>query len=557
MPTNNPYNPQPHPETQPGAAQQQFPTQPTPPMPVMPPGVSQPQWQGMPMNRGGIHGRGKEVFPSWLMRNALVVYIFALAIVTIIYSSYSLPWYYMLSGLVSVSVFFGYGYKLANSTTITKLRSDKRFERRIFWVAFVPRVAFMLMMYTIFQRIYGDAFGFDNSDATYYDSLGQFVASLIGEGNFHFRSEITQWNGGHDDIADMGYGIYVGLIYWLTGSGDVLSNSSVFGAGAVTNPISILAVRLIKCVLSSLTVLLIYRLAKRNFDENTARVAAIFCALWPNFWYYCSAHLKETEMVFLAVLFVEQADQMFRSRQFTAWKVIPVLLIAAAIFTVRTPLGLVAILALVFSVVMSSSRVITWGKRIIVGILAVALIGVTAGNRLEEQARSLVQTVQSNQQQGNMEWRARREHGNAFAKYAGKTVFAPLIFTLPFPTMVRPWEGQEVQQLLHGGNIVKNIISFFTIFIMVTLLISGKWREHLLPLSFLLGYLVVLAMSSFAQSERFHQPVMPFEMMFAAYGLSMVASNKKYKRWFGYWCGVMFIAAIAWNWFKLAGRGLV
>lgn len=225
-------------------------------------------------------------------------------------------------------------------------------------------------------------------------------------------------------------------------------------------------------------------------------------------------------------------------------------------FTVRTPLGLVALLALIFSVVMSSSRVVTWGKRIIVGILAVALIGVTAGNQLEEQARGLFQTVQSNQQQGNMEWRARREHGNAFAKYAGKTVFAPLIFTIPFPSMVRPFEGQDVQQLLNGGNFVKNIISFYTILAMIMLLMSGKWREHLLPLSFMLGYLVVLTVSTFAQSERFHQPAMPFELMFAVYGLSIAVTKKKYKRWFTYWCILMFVACIAWNWFKMAGRGL-
>ena len=301
---------------------------------------------------------------------------------------------------------------------------------------------------------------------------------------------------------------------------------------------------------------MVYRLAKRNFGEQTGRVAAIFCALWPNFWYYCAVHLKETEMVFLAVLFVEQADQMLRSRQFTAWKVIPVLLIAAAMLTFRTPLGLVALLALVFSVVMSSSRVVNWGKRIIVGTLAVALIGVVAGNVIQEKARGLIDTAQSESQHKNMEWRAEREHGNSFAKYAGKSVFAPLIFTIPFPSMVRPYEGQEQQQLLNGGNFIKNIMSAFTILAMITLLISGKWRDHLLPLSFVLGYLVVLAFSTFAQSERFHQPAMPFEFMFAAYGLSIAVTKKKYKRWFIYWCGVMFVACIAWNWFKLAGRGL-
>ena len=285
-------------------------------------------------------------------------------------------------------------------------------------------------------------------------------------------------------------------------------------------------------------------------------MAAVFCDLWPNFWYYCGTHLKETEMVFLGVLFVEQADQMLLSRQFTAWKVIPVLLLGALIFTFRTPLALVAFLSLIFSVVMSSSKVVSWGKRIIVGLLSILLIGVVAGNRIEEESRSLFEQARGKQQQENMEWRAKRTHGNAFAKYAGKSVFAPLIFTIPFPSMVRPFDGQDVQQLLNGGNFVKNIISCFTIFALVMLLMSGRWREHLLPLSFMLGYLVVLTMSTFAQSERFHQPATPFEFMFAAYGLSIALTKPKYKRWFTYWCGLMFVACIAWNWFKMAGRGL-
>ena len=477
------------------------------------------------------------IFPKWLSTYPIVIYILALVVVSFMYSSYSIPWYYMLSGVVSMMVFFLYGAKAAKDTSIEKIRKEKNYEKKIFIIAFVPRLLWMLLIYTLFMQNYGDAFGFENADAVYYDDLGQFVASLIENGNFHFYDEISHY-GGNDDIADMGYGIYVGFVYWLTGN-------------------SIIAVRLLKCVWSSLTVVLIYRLAKRNFGEQTARIAAIFCALWPNFWYYCGTHLKETEMVFLGVLFVEQADQMLRSRQFTAWKIIPVMLIGAALFTLRTPLALVAFLSLIFSVVMSSSKVVNWGKRIIVGALAIALIGVTMGNRIQEQARMLTEQAQSGYQKGNMDWRAEREHGNAFAKYAGAAVFAPMIFTLPFPTMVRPFDGQNVQQLLNGGNFTKNIISGFTIFALITLLISGKWREHLLPLSFLLGYLVVLAVSAFAQSERFHQPAMPFEFMFAAYGLSIAVTKKKYKRWFTYWCALIFIAAIAWNWFKMAGRGLV
>ena len=475
--------------------------------------------------------------PKWLSQYSIAVYIMALMMVSFMYSAYSIPWYYMLSGVVAVTVFFLYSGTVVRETSIDMMQREKRFKRRLFLIAFLPRVLFMLLIYWIFQSNYGDAYGFENGDATFYNSLAEDFADDIKKGNF-----VQSWNESQKylDISDMGYGAYAGLIYFLTGN-------------------SIIVLRLIKCILSSLTVLLIYRLAKRNFDSQTARVAAIFCALWPNFWYYCGTHLKEVEMVFLCTLFVEQADQMLRSRQFTAWKVIPVLLIASALFTLRTPLAIVSLLSLIFSMVMSSAKVVSWGKRIIVGGLAVALIGVTMGNQIEEETRVLMDASRTNQDIAIDHYATRKDaSGNqqSYAKYAGAAVFAPMIFTLPFPTMVRPYDGQESQQLLNGGNFVKNIMSGFTILAMVILLMSGRWREHLLPLSFMLGYLVVLTVSAFAHSERFHEPVMPFELMFAAYGLSIAMTRPKYKRWFMYWCGVMFIAAIVWNWFKLAGRGL-
>ena len=505
-----------------------------PQMPIVPP----PMTHRTNCIRGKVYDvrSWKNVVPKWLTQYGAVVYLMALAIVSLMYSSYSLPWYYMLSGIVSIVIFFFYGSHFAERSSLIRMRKDRAFEQRIFWIALGLRVMWMFLIYSVFMHSYGEEFGFENGDAPYYNTLGEFVADMMENGNFHFYTEISNWSG-NSDISDMGYGIYMGFVYWLTGH-------------------SIIVIRLLKCLLSAFTVLLVYRIAKRNFGEQTGRIAAIFCALWPNFWYYCGTHLKETEMVFLGVLFVEQADQMLRSRQFTAWKVIPVLLIGAAIFGFRTPLALVAFMALLFSVIMSSSRVVSWGKRIIVGILAILLIGVTMGNRIQEEAQGLMNTVQSGEQQSNMEWRGNREQGNSLAKYAGKSVFAPLIFTIPFPSMVRPFEGQEVQQLLNGGNFIKNILSGFTIFAMVMLLISGKWREHLLPLSFMLGYLVVLTMSTFAQSERFHQPAMPFEFMFAAYGLSIAVTKPKYKRWFTYWCALMFVATLAWNWFKLKGRGL-
>ena len=146
-----------------------------------------------------------------------------------------------------------------------------------------------------------------------------------------------------------------------------------------------------------------------------------------------------------------------------------------------------------------------------------------------------------------------KKSGNTFAKYAGVAVFAPLIFTIPFPTMVNI-ETQEDMQLIHGGNWMRNVMSGFVILAMFMLLLNGDWRKYTLPLAMLLGYLLMLAFTQFAHSLRFHIPVMPFEMMFAAYAITNM--RKKHRNWYLIWCMFMVVACFAWNWFKLAGRGL-
>ena len=80
-------------------------------------------------------------------------------------------------------------------------------------------------------------------------------------------------------------------------------------------------------------------------------------------------------------------------------------------------------------------------------------------------------------------------------------------------------------------------------------------RNHILIISFLLSYLVVLASSGFALSGRFHLPVIPFLLVFAGYGITQM-NNKNIKYYVPYLI-VISLVIIGWNWFKLAGRGLI
>ena len=57
---------------------------------------------------------------------------------------------------------------------------------------------------------------------------------------------------------------------------------------------------------------------------------------------------------------------------------------------------------------------------------------------------------------------------------------------------------------------------------MFMLLLTGLWRRHVFLIAILVGYLIILVMSVYAQSGRFHVPALPLEIMFAAYCIQLI-----------------------------------
>lgn len=265
--------------------------------------------------------------------------------------------------------------------------------------------------------------------------------------------------------------------------------------------------------------------------------------------------MKETELIFLFVSFAENADKIFYKEKAGVWNWILTIVLGGALFAFRSALGMVAFLALFCQVVFASQKVTSIGKKIAVGVVFFAVVLIMFGDTLTTEIANTRQMSVGDYQQTNMEWRSQRAGGNAFAKYAGAAVFAPLIFTIPFPTVVYTMQDQEMLMMVAGGNYVKNVLSFFVIAVMFFMLFKGRWREHVFPIALLCGYLAALVLSVFAQSGRFHMPIIPLEMMFAAYGVSLM--QNKHKRWYIYALCFEFVVIVAWSWFKLKGRGMI
>lgn len=471
---------------------------------------------------------------SW----AMLTYVAAILCCNVLFASHMLNWQWWFFGAIEVLGFFFFANRLSKLWIYLK---PIHFTQKLFWTAFFLRSVWVVLSYYLYKKWTGTAFTIDAGDELFYNEVAQYAAGMMRNGNWNIYSNIQDYSG-DIQFSDMGYPIYLTIIYWIFGG-------------------SIVVARLIKAILGAWTVVLMYKLASRNFGEQIGRMTAVMCMLMPNLIYYCSFQLKEVEMVFLCILFAERADFLLRKGKLTFMPTAALMLIPAVMFSVRTALAAVMVMAFFCALLLSSERIVSWGRRALLLTLALVFAGVVlmTSTSIGRDIQQMWQTRGSGQRT-NMEWRAVRDVGQGmtqqFAKYAGAAVFAPMIFTIPFPTM-NEVPGQENQKMIHGGNFVKNIISFFTIASLFILLFSGDWRKYVLPLAILCGYLVVLVFSTFAQSERFHLPILPFSLMFAAYGISKMNEVWWIKKYYPYWCALMFVAAIAWNWFKLAGRGMI
>ncbi len=461
-------------------------------------------------------------FPKYFSSRAIICYIITMVLVSGIFMSHALPFVFMLFGITFVFLFFNYSTKL---TLQWRRFSPKVFKKKLFLWTLLIRVIYVIFIYYFYMNMTGIPFMFHSADEMGYHN----IASLLrDEGWDVYDMYVHTYS-----LSDRGYFYWLGMIYVAFGN-------------------SVLAGRFVKCILDAFACLLMYNLAKRSFGEFTGRMAAIFYLMMPSMWYYCGITLKEAEMAFLVLLFVERGDYVMHSKKITVVSLLLPGLIALVLFTFRTALAAVLVAALGGAIILSSGKQLElWKKVIYVSIFGGWMV-MTIGAEIIDETQQLWNGRTENQQAG-YEWRAERRNGNTFAQYASASLFAPVIFTIPFSTMVTIPE-QENQMMQHGAYFIKNVMSGFTIFALFLLLFSGDWRKHVLPIATMCGYLLVLVFSNFAHSERFHYPVLGLELMFAAYGISQVKS--KQKRWYTLWLVFVCLVNVGWSYIKLAGRGM-
>ncbi len=462
-------------------------------------------------------------FPKTIANKGLLIYVLSVVLVSFAFMNYFMGLEWVSLGVLEVALFF-----LASSVLTKRWKElpTKLFLKYLFWTALGLRIVWVFFSYYFYTYKTGVPFEFDAADAIAYHEEGQWLSQSSWKTvfNYLFLSRSS--------YSDSGYYLYLTLLYKIFGD-------------------SIIITRLLKAVYSSVTCVLIYRLTSRSMDEKVARMASVFTMLMPNLIIYCGLHLKETEMLFLIVLFLERADYVLRSKHFKLLDVLLPIFLALSLFLFRTPLGVVALFSFVTALIFSPDRVLKKGRKFVIGFWVVLTVAVLAGGTIMNEVEEMWRDRGSNQETKRLEQTSR---GNQWAKYATGTVMAPMVFVLPFSTMVNT--DQENQLVLHGGNYIRNLMGVFAIITLFTVFFVKKnWRDFALIGSFVIGYLGVISLSGFANSERFLLPGLPVLIIFWAYGIYNL--NAKNYRLVKYWYIIVPVMEIAWAFFKIGSRGLL
>ena len=455
----------------------------------------------------------------------VAIYMLALLIVSVCFRPYAMKPLWMAWGVGTILFFFLLTYYFHGHW---KSDEPKKFVKKVFWTALGIRTLHVVAMMFYYYYQTGMSMEYGAADSLNYHFTASYLSDLVREGRL--REMFWVLNGETMGFSDQGYVLYLTTLYTCFGK-------------------NILGPRLLKALMSAYLCVVVYRLASRSLGEKTGKLAAVMSVFMPQFIHYTGTYMKETEMVFLATLTLERMDFLIRSKRYTFWNIAFPILLTALTFGFRTVLSMVLIGSFVLFIILAEPLLITKkAKRIaliVIAVLVMFFLFTPIGWEM-----LIIVHLNFGESTGLVE--KYQAMGLGYAEYANYKYTAPGAFVLPLTNLVEV--ANENQKMMTGTYFVKNYLAFFAMWCIVSAIRENKWRNLSLIGSYTLLYVIMIAFSFAFNSERYHLPALPGIIMMAAFAMTHFR-----KRDFAFYYSydvVLLIAIVAWNYLKLAARGL-
>lgn len=447
----------------------------------------------------------------------------------VLYPQYLMPLGILLFGIVVILLFYvGLNYYSKRWINI----NAKSFKKSLFITSFFIRAIFLictlLLIYFVDTKSYPYEIG-GGEDSKYYHAAASDVADNIFPGDL--SKTLQKW---YEQKGDFGYPTYLGFLYHFLGKDSIL-------------------IRFISLLFSSLTVVLIYLLARNIYNEKVARFAGILTMLMPALLWYDTVLLKESVMIFLVFLCLYSISEIVLSGRFKINYIIMASISMFLLFFFRAVMAWLIIFTAIFYFLLNfSNRKISRSTVFVAFLILIMIISflVLQSGSLDE-LKTLVK--QSETQLENELVYSALSRGVSY----NMVLVIPFLFVgaivTPFPSIMYFDSGQLPMVSHFFNELVRNSLYFFA-FIGILFSYKKRFKESSLLLFYTLGYIAILAYSGKSFQDRFQLPSLPGMLILISAGLAH--GQVYFKRWKLYLIG-MAVAIVLWQLFKLKIRGLL
>ena len=454
------------------------------------------------------------------------LYLLALIVISMAFREHALQLKWILWGIGEVLFFF-----VLTTVFYPRWKNDdpKKFWRKLFFTALAIRAVYAFVMCYYYYWETGIAFEFNAGDSLYYHQTASFLSKCVRHGHVSFVFKyLHAYTMG---FSDQGYMLWLTLLY------------SIFGRSWIVP-------RLFKAAMGAYLCIAVWKLGSRTFGERTGRLAAVMCVFTPILVQICGLHTKEMEMIFLSILALERMDYLIRSKKYTFWNILFPILLTGLTFGFRTIIGMCLIFAFLVFVVLSSKELVGKRGKIITVAAVLVVFFVFLFSPVGREMKIIYRLKFT-----DLNYRTEKyaTEGLKHSELAQSWILAPGAFVLPLAPMVE--EAPDHNKMIHGSIFVTNFMAFFAMLAIVIVFRQKKWHDFSLIGAYELSYLVLIMFSFAANSERYHEPVVPLIMLTGAYAMTRLRC-KDLKLFYVY-SGVLFVALVVWSWLKLSARGMV
>lgn len=418
---------------------------------------------------------------------------------------------------------------------IVSIRAGKNtstdYGRQIFWMAWGVRLVFMTILVIIAELTWDQPFYVGAVDAARYHRVASELSQLLAAGNF--QSVFPHLAGEYLEYTDnYGVPLVLSVVYTFFGQSVIVGKVfiTLMGAG---------------------TAFFAYKTAKLITDEWTSRLAGILIAFFPLSLFYSSVILKEEFVVFLSMVGIFLLTKSVVKGRVKLWEIGVLIASVSILFLFRTAAGalMVSLVVGVFFMNRIKGSVLV-SLSISVLILSGFFYFIDAFGEVDY----YVERISGVFDYSEARIRSIAE-GNTLASIVGIPTFVILSFIAPFPSMVYLPVGNLPHDDTYywiAGLMIWNFLIYFGL-VGFWKLVKQNLSESLAVWGFAVGYTIILGVTALFTAVRFGYNAMPAFFILIAIGIK---HRDEFPWWKLYLIGAVGLI-LAWNYFRLAGRGMM